>query len=198
MIGQNIAYYRKLQNIKQKDLAKAIDTTTGFISMLETGKSTISEEKLLKVAEFLKVDIELLRNGDMTSRLINKISDLTTRDLILWSKLTNDEIELIFTEYLQHKKPNCFSIFNRYKNGFIGETQIDLTYYLLERKNKENKSFPLYDLISISNKEEEILANNERYYTDLNNLISLVNRIVKEKDTVMAQLDLLEKLDDEI
>ena len=58
-LGLNIAYYRKLKGLKQVELAEKVKLSRTHISNLEAPgmKTSISLEKLLDIADALKVPV---------------------------------------------------------------------------------------------------------------------------------------------
>ena len=47
----NLAQFRKINKIKQKELAKLLNATTSFLSLVETGKSKLSDSKIDKILD---------------------------------------------------------------------------------------------------------------------------------------------------
>ncbi len=56
MIGLNIAYYRKLRNLTQENLAEAIDIDQTHLSKIERAAVGISLDNLFKIARVLEID----------------------------------------------------------------------------------------------------------------------------------------------
>ena len=57
-IGKNIKKYRKLNGLKQHDLASSLYLSDSFIAKLESKtRQTISIDTLEQIADFLNVDI---------------------------------------------------------------------------------------------------------------------------------------------
>lgn len=57
MIGLNIAYYRKLRNLTQENLAEAIDIDQTHLSKIERAAVGISLDNLFKIARVLEIDV---------------------------------------------------------------------------------------------------------------------------------------------
>ena len=64
LLGQNIRKYRKAKNLKQKDLAIALDCTYEFICHVERGQMSISLKKLFQLADVLDVKMSNLVDFD--------------------------------------------------------------------------------------------------------------------------------------
>lgn len=62
LLGQNIKKYRKAKNLKQRDLAVALDSTYEFICHVEKGRMSISLKKLFQLADILEVKMTDLIN----------------------------------------------------------------------------------------------------------------------------------------
>jgi transcriptional regulator with XRE-family HTH domain len=56
-IGKKIKHYRRLKEITQADLGKALDVSSQQIHKYENGSNDISFVKLVKVSEFLGVSV---------------------------------------------------------------------------------------------------------------------------------------------
>ena len=64
LLGQNIKKYRKRRNLKQRDLAVALDCTYEFISHTERGQMSVSLKKLFQLADILEVKMSDLFDFD--------------------------------------------------------------------------------------------------------------------------------------
>ena len=56
LIGLNISYYRRARHMTQIELAEALSISSNYLSQVERGCKTLSLDKLLQLAEILKVD----------------------------------------------------------------------------------------------------------------------------------------------
>ncbi len=67
-IGQNISNFRIKQGYSQEEIAKYLDVTREFISMVESGKRDLSVTNLNKLADLFGIDMETLleENADVT------------------------------------------------------------------------------------------------------------------------------------
>ena len=63
-IGLRIAYFRKLRNITQADLADQVYINKNYLSHIESGSANkaVSLPVLIRIAQALKVDLSLLTN----------------------------------------------------------------------------------------------------------------------------------------
>ena len=57
MIGLNIAYYRRLKNYTQENLAEKIDIDQTHLSKIERAAVGVSLDLLFKIADVLDVDV---------------------------------------------------------------------------------------------------------------------------------------------
>ena len=68
-INQRIACCRKLRNMTQSDLAQMLNIKTSTYSQMER-KGDITAERLIKIADFLNVDIKFLLFGEEWQEII--------------------------------------------------------------------------------------------------------------------------------
>lgn len=59
-IGKNIQKYRKVQKMRQEDLAEQVDVSTNYIGMIERGEKIPSLETFLLIAKALSVSADQL------------------------------------------------------------------------------------------------------------------------------------------
>ena len=52
----NIGYYRRARHMTQIELAEALSISSNYLSQVERGCKTLSLDKLIQLAEILKVD----------------------------------------------------------------------------------------------------------------------------------------------
>ena len=71
-IGNKVAYYRKLRNLTQDQLADRVTISVSSISKLERGKynNNIPLSMLIMIAEGLKIDVSLLVTFDEREKLL--------------------------------------------------------------------------------------------------------------------------------
>ena len=75
-IGNRIAEARTKKGMKSVELALRLGVSKDFMSRVENGKTTFSDNFLEKVAESLEVTIDYLIKGDKMCLYINKIESL--------------------------------------------------------------------------------------------------------------------------
>ena len=92
-IAEKIKYQRKLHNITQNKLAKAIDTSRSKVNHWEHGNSTPSLEHIILLAYIFNVSIEYFIDPKVT-------------DEILLNKLTKPQREVILTLVSCYSKQN--------------------------------------------------------------------------------------------
>lgn len=65
-IGNKVAYYRKLRNLTQDELADRVNISVSSISKLERGKynNNIPLSMLIMIAEGLRIDVSMLVTFD--------------------------------------------------------------------------------------------------------------------------------------
>ena len=71
-IGNKVAYYRKLRNLTQDQLADRVTISVSSISKLERGKynNNIPLSMLIMIAEGLKIDVSLLVTFDEREKFL--------------------------------------------------------------------------------------------------------------------------------
>ena len=71
-IGNKVAYYRKLRNLTQDELADRVNKSVSSLSKLERGKynNNISLSMLIMIAEGLRIDVSMLVTFDEQEKLL--------------------------------------------------------------------------------------------------------------------------------
>ena len=71
-IGNKVAYYRKMRNLTQDELADRVNISVSSLSKLERGKynNNIPLSMLIMIAEGLKIDVSLLVTFDEREKLL--------------------------------------------------------------------------------------------------------------------------------
>ena len=71
-IGNKVAYYRKLRNLTQDELADRVNISVSSISKLERGKynNNIPLSMLIMIAEGLRIDVSLLVTFDEREKFL--------------------------------------------------------------------------------------------------------------------------------
>lgn len=101
LVGHNIRTYRKARNLTQEELGEILEMDQTYVGRVERGEINITIDTLLRIANALHVQPEmLLRHKKNTldkekSEMLNKI------DMILLS-LNADELQIVqlYTFYL--------------------------------------------------------------------------------------------------
>ena len=71
-IGNKVAYYRKLRNLTQDELAERVNISVSALSKLERGKynNNIPLSMLIMIAEGLRIDVSMLVTFDEREKLL--------------------------------------------------------------------------------------------------------------------------------
>ena len=71
-IGNKVAYYRKMRNLTQDELADRVNISVNSISKLERGKynNNIPLSMLIMIAEGLRIDVSMLVTFDEREKLL--------------------------------------------------------------------------------------------------------------------------------
>ena len=197
-LGKNIAYYRRIQGLNQKELSKKIGISRSFMSQIENDISNPSEDNLKKIAEVLNVSIDDLAtkkhiDNDMSVDIIKLLTELTKIDEVEWlffGWTEKDEIEKELT-YI-----NNIAIID---NGFNEKMQYNPNYfYKCSLIDININYYIVFDLIgagetvrNIKNIGESSIINKEMF--SINTKSKKINRIVAYGDdkTTDRSLDLL-------
>jgi len=84
---------RKILNLKQEDFACQIGLTQTALSMIELGKTTLTDKNIKLICATFAVDEEWLRNG--TGEMFGPASPYEKELLAVFGKLTADTQEFI-------------------------------------------------------------------------------------------------------
>ena len=95
-MGRRIKLRRKELNIKQSEMAEALDVSNNHISSIETGKQKPSLDMFISICEYLRVTPDYLLLGVMHSYnvpqdILGKLRLCTPDDI----NLTKDIVELL-------------------------------------------------------------------------------------------------------
>ena len=71
-IGNKVAYYRKLRNLTQDELAERVNISVSALSKLERGKynNNIPLSMLIMIAEGLRIDVSMLVTFDEREKFL--------------------------------------------------------------------------------------------------------------------------------
>ena len=71
-IGNKVAYYRKMRNLTQDELADRVNISVSSISKLERGKynNNIPLSMLIMIAEGLRIDVSMLVTFDEQEKFL--------------------------------------------------------------------------------------------------------------------------------
>ncbi len=71
-IGNKVAYYRKMRNLTQDELADRVNISVCSLSKLERGKynNNIPLSMLIMIAEGLRIDVSMLVSFDEREKLL--------------------------------------------------------------------------------------------------------------------------------
>ena len=71
-IGNKVAYYRKLRNLTQDELADRVNISVSSLSKLERGKynNNIPLSMLIMIAEGLRIDVSMLVTFDEREKFL--------------------------------------------------------------------------------------------------------------------------------
>ena len=71
-IGNKVAYYRKMRNLTQDELADRVNISVSSLSKLERGKynNNIPLSMLIMIAEGLRIDVSMLVSFDEREKFL--------------------------------------------------------------------------------------------------------------------------------
>ena len=71
-IGNKVAYYRKMRNLTQDELADRVNISVSSLSKLERGKynNNIPLSMLIMIAEWLRIDVSMLVSFDEREKFL--------------------------------------------------------------------------------------------------------------------------------
>lgn len=79
-IGFRIQKLRKERNISQETMGEILDIHANNISKIETGRSTLKLDTLIKIADYFEVTLDSLVNGEKDEICIWGYSQLSEKD----------------------------------------------------------------------------------------------------------------------
>lgn len=100
-IGSRLKMLREERNIAPKEIAFALKITTQQYGNLETGKSAIDICKLIELAGFLKISLQVLLNLEYSLIYNNTVSTNQTGSVIQGNNTVNHFVEKEYLEFLK-------------------------------------------------------------------------------------------------
>ena len=102
-IGHTIARLRAKKNISQRELARALNVSTGVVGMWETDKRLPSFECLVSLADFFHISADVLLEKDRVLSPIEYKTDMalpsdTKKILDTFELLNNDNRDILIGE----------------------------------------------------------------------------------------------------
>ena len=161
VLGENLAFFRRKKKYTQKELAEKIGVTPSFISHIENGISSPSDETLIKISNELEISIDSLRGGnDVVNeniQLINLLSDLTLDLKIKWEftqEVINSEVLEIGPYNTYYSKYGNMGFFLSYRfNDYVSNVVDFISLNILDNSKNYDETISTLDGI----KENEYL-----------------------------------------
>lgn len=76
MLGKLVRYHRRNSSIPTEELAARADVTLGRLKDCESGKVSLDNEEIVRIADALKVNVrDLLPQDEMTSKVVTQMSE---------------------------------------------------------------------------------------------------------------------------
>ena len=109
LIGERIKFWRQQRELTQERLAKMVELSPGFMSLIETGKKRASLKTLLSLCHALNTTLHDLLVGNQ----INQTNDYNTDFSELTVKLNESEKRLVY----EITKSVCKTIYRNRKEN---------------------------------------------------------------------------------
>src|SRR5699024_245473 len=188
VLGENLAFFRRKKKYTQKELAEKIGVTPSFISQIENGISSPSDETLIKISKELSISLDSLRGGnDVVNeniQLIKLLSDLTLEQKIKWEftqEVINSEVMEIGPYNTYRTKYGNMIFFLSYRfNDYVSNAVDFISLNILDDSKKYDESISTLDGI----KENEYLLK----------LLDDIQGIERDKSPKFDIINTLEKL----
>lgn len=188
VLGKNLAFFRRKKKYTQKELAEKIGVTPSFISHIENGISSPSDETLIKISNELGISLESLRGGnDVVNeniQLIKLLSDLTLDFKIKWEftqEVINSEVLEIGPYNTYCSKYGDMGFFLSYRfNDYVSNAVDFISLNILDHSKKYDETISTLDGI----KENEYLIK----------LLDDIQGIERDKSPKFDIINSLEKL----
>lgn len=76
IFGKNIKYYRYKLGYSQEKLSEILNMNTSYLSQIETGNHNITFDRIIEIAEALKIEPQLLfENKKNNNNIPDRITD---------------------------------------------------------------------------------------------------------------------------
>ncbi len=98
-LGKKLKSLRKRRNLKQDDIANALEISRAQVSNLEKGRRSLNLEQLNKLCIFFKIDISYFLGEEMN----DECNSLLDRAKLLFEskKISNKKKEELFTSLMK-------------------------------------------------------------------------------------------------
>ncbi len=98
-LGEKIKQLRKRRNLKQDDLANALELSRSQISNLESGRRNLSLKQLEKLCEYFQIDMSYF----LMSKTTDSCIDLIEKAKLLFEskELTSEQKDDLFTSIMK-------------------------------------------------------------------------------------------------
>lgn len=188
VLGENLAFFRRKKKYTQKELAEKIGVTPSFISHIENGISSPSDETLIKISNELGISLDSLRGGNElvneNIQLIKLLSDLTLDLKIKWkftSDVINDEVYEIgsYNSYCTKYEDMGFFLSYRF-NDYVSNAIDFISLNIIDKSKDYDETISTLDGI----KENEYLLK----------LLDDIQGIERDKSPKFDIINSLEKL----
>lgn len=191
VLGENLAFFRRKKKYTQKELAEKIGVTPSFISHIENGISSPSDETLIKISKELSISLDSLRGGnDVVNeniQLIKLLSDLTLDQKIKWEftqeVINSDVLEIGPYNTYRTKYGNMVFFLSYRFNDYVSNAVDFISLNILDNSKKYDESISTLDGI----KENEYLLK----------LLDDIQGIERDKSPKFDIINTLEKLKDD-
>lgn len=182
MIGENIKKARMNAKMSQRELAKKINKTGQFISLIENGKNNPSYDTLFKIAEVLNVTPnELLNDDTISKKLIDKLEYplLKIYGVVDTLDILSDELNVDY-DTLENSLDNNIELPMDIQIKLL-ELLAQIDYYEYLRFIDENKDIVFNDA-KFKNKIKEITIKHSNDKNKLDNHMSVLFEKAKIDD----------------
>lgn len=151
-VGENIRMIREERNITKAELARSIDVSPAYITMIENGKKeNLSTNVLVSISKALNVTVNDLISGNVTTNIGYTIKKLRRRKGMTQEELANKSnisVRTIANYESGKRKPNLEMIIKICNGLDIQLTSLDIPITnLIDDNVKTIKDFSTLELI---------------------------------------------------